>query len=198
MAYTILRVDASARSDSTSVSRQLADQIIARATEQHPDATVIVRDVTNRLPLVDEAWITANFTPPEDRTPEQEKALALSDSLIAELKAADLIVIGVPLYNFGIPASLKAWVDMIIRVGVTFKYTETGPIGFLTGKKAILNFASGGTAIGSEGDFASTHLKFVLNFIGITDIQMINADLGSIDPEGSFKSAQEQVEKLVA
>ena len=109
MTYTILRVDASARSDATSVSRQLADQIIARATEQHPDATVIVRDVTNRLPLVDEAWITANFTPPEDRTPEQEKALALSDSLIAELKAADLIVIGVPLYNFGIPASLKAW-----------------------------------------------------------------------------------------
>lgn len=197
MAYTILRVDASARSDA-SVSRQLADQIIAGMVAKHPDATVITRDVTNRLPLVDEAWITANFTPPADRTPEQEKALALSDSLIAELKAADLIVIGVPLYNFGIPASLKAWIDMIIRVGVTFRYTEDGPVGFLTGKKAILNFASGGTAIGSAGDFASTHLKFVLNFIGITDIQVVHADMGAIDPEGSFKSAQEQVEKLVA
>ncbi len=118
MPHSILRLDASARRDG-SVTRDLTSRILAR----FPQADVTTRDLADGLPLIDAAWVAANFTPEADRDAAQRAALALSDTLIAEVRAADTLVIGLPIYNFGVPATLKAWIDLIARAGVTFRYT---------------------------------------------------------------------------
>ena len=191
MTRSILRIDASARREG-SVSRDLADRIIAR----FPGATVIARDLAPGLPLIDETWVGANFTPAAERSPEQHAVLALSDELIAELQAADTLVIGLPIYNFGVPATLKAWVDQVARAGVTFRYTETGPQGLLTVKRAIVAVASGGTEAGSEIDFATGYIRHVLGFIGITEVEFVTADRLMLDAEGSLRHAHDQIETL--
>ncbi len=191
MANRILRIDASARRTG-SVSRDLADRIIAR----FEGAQVTTRDLATPLPLIDEAWVGANFTPADDRTDDQRARLALSDELIAELIAADTIVIGLPIYNFGVPAGLKAWIDLVARAGVTFRYSETGPKGLLEGKRAIIAVASGGTQTGSDFDFATGYLRHVLGFIGITDVTLVNADRMMIDAESTLKSAHAQIDAL--
>ncbi|MEM1342611.1 MAG: NAD(P)H-dependent oxidoreductase, partial [Pseudomonadota bacterium] len=140
----ILRLDSSARKTG-SITRALGDDVIAQFT----DATVTTRDLSLGVPIIDEAWVTANFTPADQRDEAQKAALALSDEMVAELKAADVVLIGVPMYNFGAPAAFKAWVDQIARAGLTFKYTESGPVGLLEGKRAIVLTASGGVEIGS-------------------------------------------------
>lgn len=172
---TILRVDSSGRS-AGSASRSLTDQLIARLTAENPEATIVTRDAAWGLPFVTESWINANFTPADERDDGHREALAPSDALVAELEAADIIVIGAPIYNFGIPATLKAWIDMVARAGKTFKYTESGPVGLLEGKKAYVAIASGGTEVGSAIDFASGYLKHVLGFIGIHDVEFFAAD----------------------
>lgn len=191
MTKHILRLDASVRS-SNSVSRDLTDQIVSRFT----DAEVTVRDLAGGLPLIDEAWVGANFTAPDDRTEAQKEALRLSDELIAELQAVDTLVIGLPIYNFGVPANLKAWIDLVARAGVTFRYTETGPEGLLKGKRAIIAFASGGTETGSSIDFASGYLRHILSFIGITDVEFVSADRMAVDAETAMKNAKEQIAAL--
>jgi len=175
-ATTILRIDASMR-DEGSVSRELADAHIAR----RPEARVIRRDLAvSSLPFHDATWITANFTDAAERTPEQFEALTLSDSLIEELRAADEIVIALPVYNFGVPAALKAWFDLVVRARVTFNYGPDGPVGLLEGKRATVLVASGGTRVGSEIDFATPWVRHVLGFIGIAEVEIIAADaLGS-------------------
>lgn len=179
----ILRVDASAR-NAGSTTRQLTDQLVARLVEQGYGASVTVRDLAVTPPaLLTEAWVGANFTDDGDRNIDQKETLAASDTLIAELEAADTIVIGVPLYNFGIPASLKAWVDLIARARRTFRYTETGPEGLLKGKKAYLVVASGGVPVGSDYDFATGYLRHVLGFVGITDVTVIEAGQQMMDGE---------------
>ena len=193
MAHTLLRIDTSARR-SGSVSRQLTDQIVEKLGPDH----VIARDLANPLPHVNEAWISANFTPDTDRNDEQRKALELSDILINEIQQADTIVIGAPVYNFGVPAGLKAWIDLVARAGVTFRYTESGPVGLLTGKRAIVVMASGGTEAGSSFDFVTGYLKHVLGFIGITDVDFVTADRLAADAEGTLRHAQEQVDQLAA
>ena len=193
MAKTILRVDASARKTG-SVTRDLTDKVIAKLDA----ADVVTRDLSYGVSLLDEAWLTANWTAAEERTAEQKKALAGSDALIAEVKAADMIVIGAPIYNFGIPGALKAWIDQIARAGLTFKYTEEGPKGLLEGKRAIIVTASGGTKVGSDIDFAMGYLKFALAFIGITEVEIVAADQMALDADASLKSANEQVEALAA
>ncbi len=188
---TVLRVDASARK-SGSISRDFTNRFIdTLATRQ--DVATLSHDTAEGLPFVDEEWIGANFTPADQRTDAQKEKLALSDSLIADLQAADVVTIGVPLYNFGIPASLKAWIDLVARAGVTFKYTENGPQGLLTGKKAYLFAASGGTEVGSAIDFAVPYLKHALAFIGITDVTVIAADKTAIDADASLKGAETQL-----
>jgi FMN-dependent NADH-azoreductase len=194
MTQHILRIDASARR-SGSVSRDLADRIIERIG---PDATVTTRDLAQGIPLIDEAWVGANFTPEADRTDAQRDILALSDTLVAELKAADTIVIGLPIYNFGVPAALKAWVDQVARAGVTFKYSEYGPKGLLEGKRAIVAVASGGTEAGSDIDFATGYIRHVLRFIGITDVDFVTADRLMVDADGTMAKALEQVDALPA
>ncbi len=193
MAQTLLRIDASARRGG-SISRQLTDQIVEKLAPDH----VIARDLANPLPHVNEAWISANFTPVTDRNDEQHKALELSDILIQEVQNADTIVIGAPIYNFGVPAGLKAWIDLVARAGVTFRYTESGPVGLLTGKRAIVVVASGGTEAGSSYDFVTGYLKHVLGFIGITDVDFITADKLAVDAESTLRNAQDQVDQLAA
>ncbi len=173
MAINILRIDASARS-SGSVTRRLNDRVIETLSKDGP-AEVTRRDLTDALPQINETWVGANFTAPDERTEEQKQALALSDTLVSELRDADVLVIGLPIYNFTLPAGLKAWIDQIVRVGETFQYSEYGPEGFLKDKRAIVTFASGGTQIGSDIDFATDYLAFILGFVGITDVTFMTA-----------------------
>lgn len=193
MTSTILHIDTSARR-AGSVTRQLSSRIVDHL---HADE-VIRRDLSDPLPLIDETWIGANFTPAGDRDETQRDVLALSDSLVSELRRADTIVIGLPIYNFGVPAAFKAWVDLVARAGETFRYSEAGPEGLLTGKRTILAVASGGTQVGSEIDFATTYARHVLGFIGITDVEVVAADRLAIDPEGSMSAANDAVEHLAA
>lgn len=193
MPRTVLHIDASARSkDST--SRDLSASIVERLK---PDTT-IRRDLTASLPQISESWIAANFTPVDQRDDAQRDILALSDTLIGEIAAADTVVIGLPVYNFSVPASLKAWIDLIARVGLSFEYSETGPRGLLTGKRAIVAFVSGGTQLGSDVDFASGYIRHVLGFIGITEVEFISADQLAIDPEKALSAANYAVAQIAA
>lgn len=193
MSSTVLHIDSSARAEN-SVTRSLSAEITARLSPDH----VIRRDLATPLPLLDEAWVGANFTPADQRSDEQKALLAQSDALIAELKQADTIVIGTPIYNFSVPSTLKAWIDLVARAGVTFSYSEAGPKGLLEGKRAIIAVASGGTQAGSDIDFATTYLRHVLGFIGITDVELVAADQLSMDAEGSMARAKSAIEELAA
>ncbi|APE42229.1 FMN-dependent NADH-azoreductase [Sulfitobacter alexandrii] len=191
---SILRIDSSANTE-TSVTRDLTDRIIARLG----DADVVVRDLAlEPLPQITHTWAVARTTPESDRAPEQVEALKESDKLVAELMAADTIVIGAPVYNFGVPASLKAWIDLVARVGVTFRYTENGPEGLVKGKRVIIAMASGGTPVGSSADFVSGYLKFVLGFMGMTDVSVVAADALATDADGTVARANDAIEKLAA
>ena len=128
------------------------------------------------IALIDGAWVGAAYTPAEARNAEQKALLELSDALIAELKAADAIVIGAPVYNFGVTGPLKAWIDQICRVGETFAYTETGPMGLLADKPVYVAYASGGVPMGSAYDFSSAYLRQVLAFVGLTNVQFVAAE----------------------
>jgi FMN-dependent NADH-azoreductase len=191
MIHTVLNIQASARHDG-SVTRQLSDKIL---TEIAADQT-ITRDLATGLPLLGAAWLAANFTLADDRTDVQRETLALSDSLITEIKQADTIVIGSPVYNFSVPAVLKAWIDQIARVGVTFKYTPDGPVGLLSGKRAIIVIASGGTSVGSDIDYASGYLKHIMGFIGITDVTIIAADALGNDANAKIAAANDAIKQL--
>lgn len=179
----ILRLDSSART-SGSVTRQLNDRVVERFAQSGP-VTVAVRDLADGLPFIDGEWVGANFTPAAERSEDQRAALALSDRLIEELRAADVLVIGVPIYNFGVPAVLKAWIDHVARAGITFRYSPDGPVGLLEGKRAVLTVASGGTEAGSAIDFASTYMRHVLGFIGIHDVDIVRADRQMVDAEAT-------------
>jgi len=166
----ILLINASAHAD-TSTSRKASAHIVNEI-----GGNIVHRDIgTHPVPFIDAAWADARLTDPETRSQQDADRLALSDTLIAELEAADTIIIGVPIYNFAAPATLKAWMDLVARPGVTFHYTSDGPVGHLTGKKVIVAVASGGVKIGSPADHLTPHLKQFLGFIGITDVEFLAA-----------------------
>ncbi|TNE62794.1 MAG: FMN-dependent NADH-azoreductase [Alphaproteobacteria bacterium] len=194
---TVLRLDASVRRNG-SVTRDLTDTFIKGLVAQDANATVVSRDLAAGLPLIDEAWTNANFTPAEDRSEEQKAKLAQSDALIAELKAADVLVVGLPIYNFSIPTGLRSWIDLIARARVTFQYTEQGPKGLLEGKKAYIITASGGTPVGSGYDFATTYFKHVLGFVGIHDVTVIAADQMALNADAALEGARNQIEDAVS
>jgi FMN-dependent NADH-azoreductase len=158
--------------------------------------TTITRDLSEGLPLLNAAWIDANFTPSDDRTDAHRETLALSDGLVDEISRADTLVIGSPVYNFSVAAVLKAWIDQICRIGVTFKYTPDGPVGLLTGKRAIIVVASGGTPVGSDIDYATDFLRHIMGFIGITDVSIIAADALGNDAEAKIAAVQNEIENL--
>ena len=196
MARNILHVDASAR-QAGSVSRELSQHLVDALSDNGTEVTK--REIgLSPLPLINETWVGANFTPEEDRTDDQKQVLELSDTLIEELEAADTLVLGVPIYNFGVPAAFKAWVDMIARARKTFKYTENGPVGLLEGKKAYVIIASGGTQSGSEIDFATPYVRHVLGFVGIHDVSIIAADQLMATGDEKLAAAREQIAALAA
>jgi FMN-dependent NADH-azoreductase len=163
-----------------STSIKLSEAIVQKLQEANPDSTLIVHDLTkNAFPHLEEVHLNSFFTPAESRSPELVEAVKHSDEAIAELKDADVIVIGVPMYNFSLHSSLKAWIDHIARVGQTFSYSEKGPEGLVKGKKVYLAISSGG--VYSEGfmkpyDFTEPYLRSVLGFLGMTDMTAYRAE----------------------
>ena len=190
----ILRVDSSAKTEN-SESRRLTDRIIDGLKTNGKSLNVTVRDLNESLPQVNTAWIEANNTASDDQTDEHKKTLALSNTLVGEIEAADTLIIGVALYNFSITASLKLWIDLVCRARKTFAYVDGSPKGLMTGKKAIICFASGGTPFESNIDFASGYLRHILGFIGITDVTFISADKHFMDDQ-SLINANAAVDAL--
>ncbi|MDT8449297.1 MAG: NAD(P)H-dependent oxidoreductase, partial [Wenzhouxiangellaceae bacterium] len=140
-------------------------------------AAVRVRNLwPDTIPHLDDATFEAFATPGAERSDDQKRLVALSDALIAELEAADVVVIGLPMYNFGVPSTLKAWFDHVARAGVTFRYTETGPEGLVRGKRAVIACARGGRYSGTADDLQTAYVRKFLGFIGITDIEMVYAE----------------------
>jgi FMN-dependent NADH-azoreductase len=197
----ILLITSSPRGEasfSTRIARTLAEKLASR--EQ--GSTITVRDLTTQhLPHLDGTFATARNTPPELLSPAQKAVLNLSDALVAELSAADVVIIGAGMINFGIPSNLKAYIDHVLRPGVTFKYSEKGPEGLLRNKKVYLVLARGG--VYSEGfmqslNFQDPYLKAVLAFIGLTDVEVIAAEGVAFGPEAAEKSVNAALERVHA
>ncbi len=186
----ILHIDASARKDD-SVTRKLSAQLVSRLAGNHGQVTY--RDLSEGLPFVDEIKIAAYYAQPGARTDEQREAIALSDTIVSELKDNEILVLGVPVYNFSMPASFKAWADLAARVGETFRYTETGPVGLLENKKAYVVIASGGTKVDSKIDFLTPWLRHFLGFIGIKDVTVISADALNQNFDAGLARARQQL-----
>lgn len=194
----ILHITASIRG-ADSVSNTLGNTLVTGLSAK-TGASVTHRNLAaNNVPYQTWDRFNAGFVPADERTAEQSELVALADTLIDELQAADTIVISSPIYNFSAPASLKAWADLVARAGTTFKYTENGPVGLLESKKAYITIASGGTPLGSDFDFMSPWLKFFLGFLGIEVIEVIAADgIMGKDAEEKIAAAKEKVGALVA
>lgn len=190
MTQHALLIATSAQGESAS-SFQLATRLI----DELQPIKLTTRDLSSGIPTVSQSWVTANLTAEDERTADQRAQLDLSDTLIGEIQAADTLVITCPIYNFGVSSALKAWIDQICRAGITFKYTENGPVGLLSGKRAYIIVTSGGVPVGSPMDFASPHLKQVLNFIGITDIKCIVADQ-QMTTSDALARAEDQIKAL--
>lgn len=190
----ILRIDSSAKSPENSTTHSLLDRIEAQVGQ-----ATVRRDLGGgAVPQIGGTWTAANFTPEAERTEDHRAVLAFSDELVQELKDADTLLIALPVYNFTVPGALKAWIDLVCRAGVTFKYTETGPVGLLEGKRAIVAVASGGTKVGSDIDFATPYMKHILGFIGITDVTFVRADQQMARGEDAVQAAQTQIDALAA
>ena len=188
----ILQLDASAN-PGASASKRLGERLVEKLG-QTAEIELRVRDLNRDLSFIDSEWVGANVTAFEERNPGQVERLRFSDSLIEELKWADHIVLTTPMYNFSVPATLKAWIDLVCRAGVTFRYTADGPVGLLSGKSADIVITTGGVPLGSPVDFLSGYLKQVFGFIGIADVEIIAADRMNVDAETSFAQALEQIE----
>ncbi|WP_413460075.1 FMN-dependent NADH-azoreductase [Herbaspirillum huttiense] len=185
---TLLHIDSSARNGG-SISRQLTASFAQQWQAKNPGGKVVHRDLAaNALPHLSESMLGAYFTPADARSAEQADVIKQSDALVDELLAADTIVIGVPMYNFAPPSTLKAWIDHVFRADRTFSYTETGPVGLVKGKKAVIILSRGGKY--SEGpmealDFQGKYLKGALGFIGITDVELVVAEGVSMGEEAA-------------
>ncbi|MGB1356363.1 MAG: FMN-dependent NADH-azoreductase [Candidatus Puniceispirillaceae bacterium] len=170
---TILRIDASMRRQK-SVSRMLADEMVAALGARKSSVNVINRDLAAGIGIVNAAWIEAERTSEENRTSDQRALLTQSDALVAELQAADDIVIATPIYNFSVPAALKAWIDLICRDKITFVYENDSSRGLLSNKRATVIVTSGGTLAGNDIDFTTSYIRHILSFIGVDDVTMID------------------------
>ena len=191
---TILQLNSSAAAGE-SVTASLNAAIVDGLRAQLGDVEVVERDLTT-LPVLDNARLIANNTPGEARTAEQVEVAAIADAVVAEVHAADVIVVGVPIYNFGVPASLKAWMDLVARAGSTFQYTENGPQGMVTGTRAFVTVASGGVGLKSEVDHATPHIKTFLRFLGIDDIEIVDSTGLLFDPSRA-DAARARIGELV-
>jgi FMN-dependent NADH-azoreductase len=197
----ILQINSSARV-AGSHSTNLAKQISARLLEQHANAQLVSRDLAvTPQPALDELALQALFTPTDKRTPEQAVRVALDDALIAEVQSADVLVIGAPMYNFGISSQLKNWIDAISRAQVTFRYTAAGPEGLLKGKKVYVVLTRGGLYRNTPNDTQMPYLKAFFGFLGMTDVEFIYAEGLAMGTEGETKAIDEaraQIEAVLA
>ncbi|WP_265501403.1 FMN-dependent NADH-azoreductase [Paracoccus beibuensis] len=193
----ILHLDSAITADA-SVSRQLTADIVARLKDGDPQATVSYRDLNEGVPAIDTTWFRAVRVGTETPTPEEEARVETSDKLLAEVQDADVLVIGLPVYNFSIPAQLKNWLDQIARAGVSFRYTAEGPEGLLKGKRAFVAYTAAGTPLGSDLDHASGYLRHMLGFLGITDVTFVPADGLAMDRAAGMARAQAALNKIAA
>jgi FMN-dependent NADH-azoreductase len=197
----ILQINGSARLNGSNSTR-VADAITARLTARNPEATVELRDLArDPHPVLDEAALSALFTPADQRTPEQSARVALDDALIAQLKRADVIVLGVPMYNFGVSVQIKSWIDAVTRAGATFRYTANGPEGLVTGKKVYVGLARGGIYRDTPKDSQVPYLKGVLGLMGMTDVEFIYAEgvnMGADRASAAFDEVATQIDEIVA
>ena len=192
---TLLQINASINDDNGQ-SSQLANQFVAAFRTRNPNAKIVVRNVaaTDPVPHLNAERFGAFITKAEERNAEQHAVVAYSDKLIDELKQADVIVLGLPMYNFGVPSQLKAYFDHVARAGVTFKYTDKGPVGQLTGKKVYVFAARGGMYAGTPLDTQTSYVRDFLRFLGMTDVEFVYAEGLAISPQ----SKEEGLAKAVA
>ena len=196
----ILQINTSPRPGAHST--RLADRITARLQAAHPEASLTLRDLAAApIPFIDGATLGALFTPAADRTSDQAALVAAHDAEIAAVQAADVLVLGVPMYNFGIPVQLKSWIDAICRAGVTFRYTANGPEGLLTGKKVYVALARGGKYRDTAADTQVPYLKVVLGFLGMSEVEFIYAEgmaMGADGIEKGFAQAEADLTAALA
>jgi FMN-dependent NADH-azoreductase len=197
---TILQLNASILSDNGQSSR-LANEFVAALRKEEPAAKLIVRDLArDPVPHLDAERFGAFVAKPETRTLKQDALVAYSDGLIGELKQADLIVLGLPMYNFGVPSTLKAYFDHVARAGATFNYTATGPVGLLTGKKIYVFAARGGLYAGTPRDTQTAYVRDFFAFLGITDIEFVYAEglaISEASRNAALSKARAKIERLV-
>ncbi|TAM08575.1 MAG: FMN-dependent NADH-azoreductase [Paraburkholderia sp.] len=195
---TILQINSAARSQGAQ-STLLANELTTRLQQSNPGSKIVSRNLqAEPLPHLDDAILGAFFTPAEQRTPEQQAIAARSEALIAELQAADIVVIGAPLYNFGISSQLKTYFDWIARAGVTFRYTANGPEGLVKGKKVYVVSARGGKYQGTPNDTQTPYLKTFLGFLGMTDVNFIYAEGLNLGPDAASAALASAREAIAA
>lgn len=196
----ILQINGSARPTGSNSTR-VADAITARLLARHPDAQVELRDLAREPhPLLDEGALGALFTPAEQRSAEQAARVALDDALIAQLKRADAIVLGVPMYNFGVSVQIKSWIDAVARAGQTFRYSANGPEGLVTGKKVYIGLARGGVYRDTPNDSQVPYLRGVFGLMGMSDVEFIYAEGVNMGPErasAAFDEVAAQIELAI-
>ncbi len=196
---TLLQINASLFSNHGQSSR-LADEFVAARQAKHPGSRVLRRDLSQEpVPHLDGARFMSFLAKPDERNAEQQAVVDYSDALIEELKGADVIVLGLPMYNFGIPSTLKAYFDHIARAGVTFKYTDSGPVGLLSDKKAYIFAARGGRYAGTPRDTQTGYLRDFLHLIGIDDVEFVYAEglnLGEEAKASALADARQQSARL--
>jgi FMN-dependent NADH-azoreductase len=192
---TLLQINASINHDNGQ-SSQLANQFVAAFRTRIPNAKIVLRNVAaaDPVPHLNAERFGAFITKAEERNAEQHAVVAYSDKLIDELKQADVIVLGLPMYNFGVPSQLKAYFDHVARAGVTFKYTDKGPVGQLTGKKVYVFAARGGLYAGTPMDTQTSYVRDFLRFLGMADVEFVYAEGLAISPQ----SKEEGLAKAVA
>ena len=199
---TLLQINASLNNGNGQSSR-LANQFVAAYRRRHPGAKIVERDVAaaEPVPHLNAERFGSFITKPEERSAAQHAVVAYSDTLINELRQADVIVLGLPMYNFGVPSQLKAYFDHIARAGVTFKYTEKGPVGQITGKKVYVFAARGGVHAGTPIDTQTSYVRDFLRFLGMDDVEFVYAEGLAISPESKeagLARAAAEIERLVA
>lgn len=199
---TLLQINASINNGNGESSR-LAKQFVAAFHKRHPKAAIVVRDVAaaEPVPHLTAERFGAFITKPENRSAAQQAVVSYSDTLIDELRQADVIVLGLPMYNFGVPSQLKAYFDHIARIGVTFEYTEKGPVGKLTGKKVYVFAARGGVYEGTPMDTQTSYVRDFLRFLGMSDVEFIYAEglnMGPQSKQTALTKAEAEIARIAA